>query len=776
MNMTLDALEQQRLDLLTSYQVLDTLPEEDYDAITSLASQICQMPVSLISLLDQERQWFKSVQGLSVRETPRTYAFCQYTIQQPGKLLEVPDARQDERFVNNPLTTGDPYVIFYAGVPLVTTEGAALGSLCVIDHKPNQLTDAQRQALTTLARQVVNLLELRRTNLRLAQSQTELSSLNSLLSNVVDHTPAGLALLRPIQDTTGAITDFRYVLTNPTNARTLQREAVTMTGDTLLALSPGLQHSAFFEKLVRVAQTGEAETIQDCYPAPEQNVHLEGSLQRVGGDVLFTYLDVSELIQQRRKAEDALQVQEAFLANVSHELRTPLNSIMGFAELLDTALAGMPEREQVRIIQTASRNLLRLINDLLDSARLEAGQLTLEQTPTSLAEVVGTVGSQMRVQAVGKGLQLRVELDPTLPGWVEADPLRLTQILLNLCGNAIKFTSEGEVRVKILRDPAATTELRAIFRVEDTGRGIPPEQQPKLFERFRQASVSDSRRYGGSGLGLSIVRSLVELMGGTIKLQSTPGQGTCIDVSLPLRPAAAPKPAAAPVTDQTPLPTDLSILVVDDQPFNQKLVGAFLKNHGLVPQVVSNGIEALSALRQRVPDLVLMDVQMPLLDGYQTTRHLRQTLGLQVPVIAMTANAMASEREACLQAGMNDYLSKPFSKAQLETMIRQWVRSDRPEAKAPGSGEALGLNPDARSALEAEWPVQASRLAKSLGPGEEAQFRQQAEHLATLLSRQGLTPAAERLQQLAQQLATLAPEERELHFRDFIDLMECSLA
>jgi len=794
MNWDEETLERRRLAALERYQILDTLPEDEYDAITRLASQICQKPMAAITLLDERRAWMKSARGLPLRTLDREEAFCNYATNGEGQLLIIPDARQDARFAENPLTTGTPHVTFYAGAPLITPTGEALGSLCVMDQQPGQLGEEQQEMLQLLARQVISLLEKRRTNTQLIRHQVELVAANQLLQSVVDHTPAGLALFTPILDADGAIVDFRYTLTNAANAETTRTPVEAMVGRPLREVFPDIVHTDVFETMARVVQTGEPESIQQHYRIGSMDAHVEGAFRAVGDSVLFTFMDVTKLVCAQRKAEEALQVRDLFLANVSHELRTPLNSILGFSELLMDRIEATEEKGYVNNIRLAGRSLLQLINSLLDLAKLDSGQLEIEQAPTSLAEVLETVSSMMTVQAGQKGLQFITRTDSDLPAQVESDPLRLTQILLNLCGNAVKFTTQGRVELVARIQAQDVHTVTVGFQVTDTGIGIPADQLSRIFDRYTQSSASTSRHYGGTGLGLNIVRNLVSQMGGQISVESEPGNGTAMTVTLTFPrlavPVIAPSRSAA---EASVLPADLKVLVVEDNPFNQKLISVFLSGYGIEPQLVSNGLEALALLRKQVPDLILMDVQMPYLDGYQTTSHIRRTLQLEVPIIAITANAMASEQEACLKAGMNDYLSKPFGKAQLVAKLAQWG-AQREAFRSPGPSmvetfhdriqdqdlresflDNYGRMEVLCDAFLEEWPGQAKILASLLDTGQTEAFRQQAQGCRSQLYALAMHQAADTLLALEMRSDEPPGGETRLGFTGFIDLVEESL-
>lgn len=392
--------EVERLAALKAYEILDTPPEVAFDRITALAADLFGTRIAAISLIDRDRQWFKSAIGLEVRETPREHAFCDHAIRDEG-VMEVLDAELDVRFAHNPLVLDDPLIRFYAGAPLTLRSGHRLGALCIIDSLPRPaLTEVEKRRLTTLAAIVVNEMDLRLTGERLQLA--------------------------------------------------------------------------------------------------------------------------------RKAAEAADEAKSEFLANMSHELRTPLTSIIGFAGLLGASPSlGETERRFAEKIQTASRNLLAIVNDVLDLARLDAGNVELGAAPVDVREVAAETLDMVAEQAREKGLSLALHAPDGLPK-VSADAPRLRQVLLNLVSNAVKFTQDGSVRIDI-----ASADDQVAVSVTDTGIGIEPDRLEKVFERFVQADDSIGKRFGGTGLGLAISQRLTVAMGGDLSARSSPGHGSTFTVRLP---------------------------------------------------------------------------------------------------------------------------------------------------------------------------------------------------------------------------------------------------
>lgn len=414
---------------------------------------------------------------------------------------------------------------------------------------------------------------------------------------------------------------------------------------------------------------------------------IDQSIERLIGTIfdITTRKELeASLAAARDAAEASAQAKANFLATMSHELRTPLNGILGMAALLQRSLIDSNQKEFCETITHSAEALLSVVNDILDWSRIESGKIQFEAIPFDCAEIVNGVCEILRPQAEPKGLEISVMAEaatiPTLIG----DPSRLRQVLLNLAANAVKFTEEGFVRLKLNSKAASAGQFGLRIEITDSGIGITPQQISKLFHRFSQADASMTRRFGGSGLGLAISKSLVEQMGGRIGVDSKVGEGSTFWLELEFPIHAAPKPEAP---KETVIATDrvLSILIAEDNEVNQRLATLVLEMAGHQSEVAADGLIALEKAINQDYDLILMDCQMPGMDGYEATRQIRQQVNRHVPIIGLTASALINDRQNCINAGMDDYLSKPYRANQLLDMVARWanVRSGSSDSCSP---------------------------------------------------------------------------------------------
>ena len=365
--------------------------------------------------------------------------------------------------------------------------------------------------------------------------------------------------------------------------------------------------------------------------------------------------------------EESLRAKGEFLAVISHEIRTPMNGVLGMAQLLLMTQLSAEQQGYAETIRSSGEILLALINDILDLSKMESGKVTLDARPVDVRAVVNEVTQLLSGQAQQKKLALRSDIAAEVPAWFRGDATRLKQIFLNLVGNAIKFTHKGSVRVEVaMMANGGWLECR----VKDTGIGIPPDRVGRLFEKFSQVDSSITRRYGGTGLGLAICKRLVEGMGGNITVESKHYQGTTFTFRIPAIPSEAPREVRPPPQAGPRRVMQARILLVEDNPVNQMLAMSMLQKLGASADLAKDGAEAVEKATAGAYDLILMDIQMPRMDGLTATRAIRATGGIRQPrIVALTANAMDSDREACVAAGMDDFLSKPFQASELQEKL-----------------------------------------------------------------------------------------------------------
>ncbi|MBF4491179.1 response regulator [Flavobacterium sp. JLP] len=532
------ANETKRLAALKRYNILDTLPEDAFDDATRLVSYICSVPIAHISFIDESRQWFKSEIGVGVSEVPREISFCRYTIME-SEMLEIEDTHVHETLKDDPNVKGGFKVRFYAGVPLTTPDGYNIGTICAADHVSKKLDKNQRNALSIVAKHVINQLELRTKNI--------------------------------------------------------------------------------------------------------------------------------ELNTQKKIADRAVLAKDSFLANMSHEIRTPLNAIIGFTDLLAQTKLDRIQRDYMDSVQVAGENLLLIVNDILDLSKIESGNLTIEDQPFNLKKTLKHIYDLLKVKAL-ENVEFNLFLDADMPEIVIGDQGRLNQILVNLTGNALKFTEEGEVTISVKKVGETEDQYSLRFSVKDTGIGIPSNKLKTIFERFTQAEESTTRRFGGTGLGLSIVKQLVELHGAEIHVKSQKERGSEFFFVFNYRKVNY----AETLAEKTPVENlgKLKILLCEDNILNQKLIKSVMDSFGFELDVAENGEIGINYLSKNAYDLILMDLQMPVMDGYQTAEYIRNEMKLSIPIIAMTAHSLVGEQEHCFSVGMDGYVPKPFKQPALLKAIK----------------------------------------------------------------------------------------------------------
>ncbi|MFW5774516.1 MAG: response regulator [Tangfeifania sp.] len=385
-----------------------------------------------------------------------------------------------------------------------------------------------------------------------------------------------------------------------------------------------------------------------------------------------------ELEIQKKKAEEATRVKSMFLANMSHEIRTPLNGILGLSKILEESGLEKKQKELAEIITTSGENLLNIVNDILDFSKIESGQIQLENIEFDVRKIVENAVKLLKFNADKKNIQLSANIDEQIPGQLLGDPYRLNQIITNLINNAIKFTDEGNVTVEVETIKKETTQIELLFKITDTGIGISEEGTQKLFKEFSQTESSTTRRYGGTGLGLAICNNLVSLMGGEIGVTSKVGEGSQFRVRLKFSYQEIQQNGNPASNNE--IPEDVKILYAEDNPVNQKVTQLLLQKSGIKCDIAANGKKAIEMFRKNNYDLILMDMQIPEIDGVESAKQIRkieenEKVENPVFIVAVTANSFSEDKQKCFDADMNDFISKPFKQNELKKIIKRAVKN-----------------------------------------------------------------------------------------------------
>jgi PAS domain S-box-containing protein len=537
------------------------------------------------------------------------------------------------------------------------------------------------------------------------QAEQTLKRQEEKYRNIIDNMQLGLVEIDP---------EYRVLYANRSYCQMMGYTAEELLGQRLhpLIMSPpeiealrarmvdrrqGIEGS--YELQVTTKQGEHKWLFVGAAPLYNEDKQLTGTIG-INLDITHQKQLEKNLREAKQQAEDSARAKELFLANMSHEIRTPMNAILGMSQLLAKTDLASRQSNYLHAITTSAQNLLVIINDILDISKLDAGKMTIECVGFNVARLCEQVEKTMLYKAEEKGLRFITKVSPLIPDVVLGDPYRITQILLNLASNSVKFTEKGDITVECEVAGYFNNQIIVAFSVCDTGVGIDPAYLKSIFQEFSQEDSSITRKFGGTGLGLSISRSLARLMGGEIDIESEKGVGTSSHFCLFLPVGTThdlPQRKSVAIINPQEL-RDKRILLVEDNEYNRLLANSFLRGAHLLVTEAINGEMAIACAREQRFDLILMDVQMPVMDGFEATRHLRKEMGITTPIIALTASAINGEKQRCLAAGMNDYLTKPFYEDELLQLVHDWVL--RPPGTANEPAE-----PTPRAALPAASPT-----------------------------------------------------------------------
>lgn len=662
--------ETHRVGMVRSFGLLGKLPPIQHQEVAALARRLAGAAWGLVTLVDSERLWLSGGGDDLGLDHCRWSSFCTHTIAQPDQNLWVEDAQADFRFAGLPAVVDEPRIRFYAGVPILVNDHA-VGTVCVFDAEPRRPDQELLRHLTSLATIVGEDLSQRH------RSQALKTALAASADALIDC------------DNTGQIVGWSEGAEHLFGFTVL--EAVGRNIDIIIPADKKADHNRGFDHWRRHGggRLGRRLELIACHKdgrPVEIELWMSLVIRRGVPHIHANIRDISERQAQARalevaraEAQAASEAKSTFLANMSHELRTPLNGVIGVIDLLTGTALTQPQQELAELIKSSSVHLNRLIGDILDLAKIEAGELVISSSELFIPGVVDEVVRVSEVLAQEKGLVVQTTVAADASVAVLGDPVRLKQVLSNLVSNAVKFTESGSIRISVLR---VGREFR--FEVQDTGIGFGESEREGLFSRFQQADGTITRRYGGSGLGLAISRDLVAAMGGTIDCVSTKGVGSTFWFSVPLSPTETP--LATPAEEVNELVSAGRVLVVDDNATNRRVAALLLGAAGLEVVCVEDGDQAVEAFMTASFDAIFMDMMMPVMDGLTATMAIRdierRNALTRTAIIMLTANTLAEHVAASLDAGADLHLPKPLSAASLMTALSQVLSAEGNQAAA----------------------------------------------------------------------------------------------
>jgi two-component system, sensor histidine kinase and response regulator len=698
--------ESARLEALRSIRGLTRDSDPRFDDLARLAAEICGVPFAVIGFVEESGEWFKSRIGIPATELSREGGFCSATIEE-SNFLRVDDASGDARFAGNPLVTQPPEVCFWLGIPLVR-EGQPIGALGVMDRRPRPVSAPQLRALGVIARQIISQLDLGDITARSRRSLDDLALAREMLEESEDRFKD---LFEHADDWVMSISAAGRVLhTNNACLHALGYEE--LAGRSIEDLvEPGTRRD-FNETFDRVMRSGVAERVETVFlNADGLQITVEGGLNPkvIAGKAVLSrviFRDISdrkryeaELSRARDAALESARLKSQFLTNISHEIRTPMNGIVGMLDLLLDTELDEEQKEFSRTALSSAEALLATINNILQISRLETGKAAVSIADFDLQRTAEKIVEVMEIAADEKSLRIQLEIDPSLPPVLRGDVAKYRQTLTNLVSNGVKFTREGSVKVRLLRDRDTDTHVLVRTEVRDTGSGIPEHLKESLFEPFTQADGSTTREQSGAGIGLATAKRLVELMGGVLGLESRPGEGTTVWFTIPFETQPHRHAAMAPLRRGL---KGLHALLLDASVSSSQLIRHYLQDEWEVRvESVSKPVEALSLARRSAKnddpfDVVLYDINTPELDGWEFAEALGSDPSLEgTPVILITPLGERLDAEEMRAAGITGAVSKPVEKAELFDALtsvalgKSTSRSEPPVAAPDSFGPEL---------------------------------------------------------------------------------------
>ncbi len=679
----------ERLKEVVSYGLLDTAPERDFDRLAQLLALSCGTPIALVSLIDDKKQWLKAMVGLHQQEVPLADTFCQYTLKDK-QYLEIEDARKHPLLKDSRFVREDDGIRFYAGQPLFSKKGYVIGTVAVADYLPRKMLPSQRKILALVAEEAEQLMESKKKNRLLGDT------LEQVLKEKIASTKAKLRQTSLDFDKLHeAINQICLLIKVSTKGNVLYfNKNFEETAGISPAILKGKPLSKVFvefqeqdaEKLIsKILDEGKYSTLLSI-AGKENTKWVQATFYRIKGAHASTHTiwiignEITPIMEEKNKLEKANilsqslnQYKDQFIANISHEVRTPLSAILGFSELLLLRVEDQKSKEYLQSIILAGKGLLLLINDLLDISKLESKSFQFQKSPMDVVEVVHHAIAMFIPKIENKGIKLIFDPTPNLSLGVLGDKNRLLQVLINLIGNAVKFTEKGEIQVILGMEELASDSVRVWLTVKDTGVGISHEKLPYIFDRYYQAHMGENGGYGGTGLGLNICKSIIELQGGQLQVESEVGKGSSFRFYIDYKTANAQVLVDQEGNGEELVLPNCQILLIDDSLLNQKLICAFMEGTSVKIDVAKNGKEGLEKFKSKDYDLVLTDLQMPGVNGFSFAQAIRTEIRSNVPILGISAQSMEEAKVGCLAAGMNDYLTKPITRKTLFGKINYWL-------------------------------------------------------------------------------------------------------